>query len=42
MRKLLFIILILAFILPFNPVFAATPVKGGSVGLGVGDEPPGL
>jgi peptide/nickel transport system substrate-binding protein len=42
MRKLLFIILILAFILPFNPVFAATPVKGGSLVLCVGDEPPGL
>ena len=42
MRKLLFIIFILAFILPFNQSFAATPTKGGSLVLCVGDEPPGL
>jgi len=42
MRRLLFIIFILAFILLFNQVFAATPIKGGSLVLCVGDEPPGL
>jgi peptide/nickel transport system substrate-binding protein len=42
MRKLLFIIFILAFILPSNQAFAATPTKGGNLVLCVGDEPPGL
>ena len=42
MGKLLFIIIILAFIMPLNPAFAATPMKGGNLVLCVGDEPPGL
>ena len=42
MKKLLFIIFILAFIVTFNPAFAATPAKGGNLVLCVGDEPPGL
>ena len=42
MRKLIFIILAVALIIPINPVMAATPVKGGNLVLCVGDEPPGL
>ena len=42
MRKLLFIIFILAFILPLNQAFAATPVKGGELVVCQPAEPPGL
>jgi peptide/nickel transport system substrate-binding protein len=42
MRRLLSVILILAFILLFNQAFALTPKKGGDLVLCVGDEPPGL
>ena len=42
MRKLLFIILLMAFLFPFSTISAAAPIKGGSLVLCVGDEPPGL
>ena len=42
MRRLFIIIFILAVVLPFNQVFAATPIRGGGLVLCVGDEPPGL
>ena len=42
MRRLLFTIFILALILPFNQVFAATPVKGGELVVCQPAEPPGL
>ena len=42
MRRLLFIILVTTLVLPINSIYAATPIRGGSLVLCVGDEPPGL
>ncbi|MGD9091177.1 MAG: ABC transporter substrate-binding protein, partial [Desulfobacterales bacterium] len=42
MRKLLFIILVMALLFPINAAFAAAPIKGGSLVVCQPAEPPGL
>ena len=42
MKKLVLILIVLALIVPAQLVWSATPQKGGSLVIAVGDEPPGL
>jgi peptide/nickel transport system substrate-binding protein len=42
MKKFVFLLCALALIVPAHWAFAATPQKGGSLTICVGDEPPGL
>ena len=42
MKKFLLILLVLAIMAPIPGAWAATPQKGGSLIIAVGDEPPGL
>ena len=42
MKKLVLLLFVLALIVPAGWASAATPQKGGSLIIAVGDEPPGL
>ena len=42
MKKLVLMIIVLALIVPAHWAWSATPQKGGSLIISVGDEPPGL
>ena len=42
MKKVVFILLVLALTVPANLALAASPQKGGNLTICVGDEPPGL